>query len=101
MNKNQKEPQQIALQFNAYINRQDVAGLAHLMSDDHVFSDSSSGVCRGKDAMLQAWREFFAAYPDYKNHFSLVRARGALVLIAGHSTCSHPLSTVRRSGPPK
>lgn len=75
-------------QFNACINNQDLIGLADLMSEDHVFIDSSDEVHEGKQIMVTGWAQFFEQYPDYQNHFEHIEARGDVVIIAGRSTCS-------------
>lgn len=85
---NEKDPKLIVLQFNECINNQDIKGLADLMTEDHVFIDSSDDVHGGKEFMTQGWIDFFNQYPDYRNHFSTVESRDNLVLVIGHSTCS-------------
>jgi ketosteroid isomerase-like protein len=84
-----KDPKLIVLQFNECINTQDIDGLSNLMSDNHVFIDSSDDVHTGKDSMVKGWIEFFYSYPDYRNHFPKIESRENLVLIIGFSTCSH------------
>jgi ketosteroid isomerase-like protein len=84
-----KDPKLIVLQFNECINTQDIDGLSNLMSDNHVFIDSSDDVHTGKDSMVKGWIEFFNTYPDYRNHFPKIESRENLVLIIGFSTCSH------------
>jgi ketosteroid isomerase-like protein len=84
-----KDPKLIVLQFNECINKQDIQGLSSLMTDDHVFIDSSNEVHKGKDFMVKGWIEFFRLYPDYVNHFLIVESRDHLVLVIGYSTCSY------------
>ena len=81
-------PEAVAQEFNACINRADLAGLGALMTDDHVFVDSEGADVSGKAACLDAWRGFFRAFPDYRNTFTQLRARGERVVIVGYSTCS-------------
>jgi ketosteroid isomerase-like protein len=76
--------------FNACISRRDVGGLSMLMTDDHVFIDTAGARVTGKEACLEAWRGFFAAFPDYRNVFERMRIVGDHVAIAGHSSCSDP-----------
>ncbi len=78
----------IANAFNDCITARDLDGLVALMTDDHAFVDSAGGTISGKVAAREAWRGFFAAFPDYRNHFDRVEVRGELVAIAGRSTCS-------------
>jgi ketosteroid isomerase-like protein len=85
------DPISAVRQFNACINNQDLDGLADLMSEDHVFIDSSDEVHEGKQIMVASWAKFFEQYPDYRNHFEYIKAHGDLVLIAGRSTCTFKL----------
>jgi len=86
---NKRDPKLTALKFNECINRQDLDGLARLMSDDHTFVDSGGDAVTGKEQMRAAWRGFFKAYPDYKNIFDRVEWRQNLVVMLGRSTCSN------------
>lgn len=83
-------PASAAVRFNDCINDRDVDGLADLMTDDHTFIDTEGGTVTGKQAALEAWRGFFAAFPDYRNVFTSVAARGEIITIVGHSVCSEP-----------
>jgi ketosteroid isomerase-like protein len=76
--------------FNACISGRDADGLATLMTDDHVFVDTAGSRVAGREACLEAWRGFFAAFPDYQNAFERMRIAGDHVVIAGHSSCSDP-----------
>ena len=60
----------VVIAFNDAINTHDVDRLAALMTDDHRFIDSAGQVVDGKQACVEAWRGFFAAFPDYRNHFA-------------------------------
>lgn len=79
----------IALQFNEKINKQDLEGLAKLMTDDHTFVDSDNNKTKGKKTMLTGWKEFFKAYPDYRNVFTCVTTQNNIVVMIGYSVCSH------------
>ena len=79
------DPKLIALQFNEYINRQDVAGLTSLMTDDHTFIDRKCDVVMGKDVMTRGWIEFFESFPEYKNTFQRVQSEGDLVVLFGYA----------------
>lgn len=83
------DPKLVVLQFNACINNRDIDGLAAMMTEDHTFIDSSDAVHAGKEKMVAGWIDFFSSYPDYRNHFQIVESRRDLVLVIGHSTCSH------------
>ncbi|NUP24921.1 MAG: nuclear transport factor 2 family protein [Streptomyces sp.] len=94
----------VVRRFNAAINDRNLDALASLMSDEHTFVDSEGGVVRGKPACLEAWRGFFAAFPDYRNTFDDLIVRGDVVAVRGYSVCSRPelagpaLWTARVSG---
>lgn len=78
----------IALQFNACINRRDLQGLATFMTEDHTFIDKANHEVQGKEQVVEAWKGFFALFPDYRNIFERVESRNPLVVIIGRSTCS-------------
>ena len=78
-----------ALKFNEKTNQQDLEGLAELMTTDHTFIDNDCRVTKGKYAMKEGWRDFFAQYPDYRNTFNCVTAQDKTVVMVGYSTCSH------------
>ena len=59
-----------------------------MMSDDHRFVDSTGRVLYGRAACIQAWRGFFAAFPDYRNHFESFTVQGTTVFVVGWSSCS-------------
>lgn len=42
------------------------------MADDHRFVDAANSAIDGKTACIDAWRSFFAAFPDYGNTFESV-----------------------------
>jgi ketosteroid isomerase-like protein len=78
-----------ALKFNEKINQRDLEGLAELMTDDHTFIDSFGEVTKGKDVMIEGWRDFFGKYPDYRNVFTFVAVQDDVVVIVGYSSCSY------------
>jgi len=80
----------IASRFNECINNGDLDGLAMLMTPDHLFIDMAGGVVTGIRACLMAWAVFFAAFPDYQNHFTGYIMGENFVKMVGHSTCSDP-----------
>jgi len=82
------EIEAVVVAFNGCINRRDLTGLATLMTDDHVFIDSGGATHRGKATMKGQWKQFFASFPDYRNHFEVIVSDGNRVAVAGHSTCS-------------
>jgi ketosteroid isomerase-like protein len=78
----------VAIGFNECINRRDLGALAELMTEDHAFTDTAGASVRGKAACIEAWRGFFEQFPDYRNTFDDIRARGNLAIAVGYSTCS-------------
>lgn len=80
-------PSDVAADFNAAINAADVDALAALMSEDHRFVDSAGGSVAGKQACVEAWRGFFAAFPGYRNTFAELHEFGDTVTITGRSDC--------------
>jgi len=83
---NVSDPKFTALQFNEYINRQDLRGLSGLMAEDHVMIDRAGEEYRGKETMVKAWRDFFQSFPDYRNTFLRVQSEGDLVVLYGYAT---------------
>ena len=84
MNKNQI----IISEFNDYINKGDLEGLASFMTDDHIFIDTGNNVVNGKEKALDAWKVFFEYFPDYRNHFDSFFEFGDRISVLGYSTCS-------------
>lgn len=80
------DPKLTALQFNEYINRQDVGGLAGLMTQDHMFIDRKGEIDQGKETMTRGWIHFFRSFPDYRNTFERVESQGNLVVLYGYAT---------------
>ena len=75
--------------FNDAINARDLDSLTALMTDDHRFVDSEGATVDGKAACTEAWRGFFAAFPDYRNVFDEVSSCApGVVDIVGRSECS-------------
>ena len=58
------------------------------MTADHVFIDSANNTISGKERCVEAWRGFFAAFPDYRNCFERVVLTSSEAVIVGHSVCS-------------
>lgn len=83
-------PTTVVAAFNAAINRRDVDGLAHLMTDDHEFVDTGGAVLSGRSRCLEAWRGFFSSFPDYRNVFDSLVADGDVVTALGRSECTEP-----------
>lgn len=79
----------VVVACNDAINEQRVDVLERLMADDHRFVDSAGGSVVGRAACVDAWRSFFAAFPDYRNVFeSFERTGDGTIEVVGHSHCS-------------
>ena len=82
---NTRDPKLTALQFNEYINVQNIEGLSALMTDDHTFIDRAGKIDKGKESMTKGWIDFFKHFPDYTNTFTRVESRGNLVILIGYA----------------
>jgi ketosteroid isomerase-like protein len=73
------------LEFFDCINRHDVDGLAHMLTEDHEFIDSLGNSVVGREAMRLGWRSYFALCPDYWVEREEIFVRGNLVAVVGHA----------------
>lgn len=85
---NSKDPKLTVLQFNEYINNQDIKGLSNLMTEDHTLIVREGDVVKGKESMTKGWIDFFNQFSDYKNIFTKVESRDNLVIIIGYAKWS-------------
>ena len=83
---NKVDKKSIILKFNEYINGRDLDGLSTMMTDDHILITNYP--LEGKEKVLEAWREFFRLFPDYRNTFNNIELRDDFVIVNGYSTCS-------------
>lgn len=90
---NTQDPKLTALQFNEYINKQDIKGLSGLMTPDHTFIDRANKVDKGKESTTKGWMEFFASFPDYKNTFNRVESHDSLVIPLGYAYWNEKTNT--------
>jgi ketosteroid isomerase-like protein len=58
------------------------------MTDDHTFIDTDDDAFSGRDDVLNAWRGFFEAFPDYRNVWTDLTVKGETLIAVGHSTCA-------------
>ncbi len=56
-------PVETALLFLDRINQRHPDRLGELMTEDHVFIDSLGNEVRGREAMRQGWRSYYALCP--------------------------------------
>jgi ketosteroid isomerase-like protein len=85
---NSKDPKLTALQFNEYINNQDIKGLSSLMTEAHTLIVREGEVVKGKEPNTKGWIDFFNQFPDYKNIFTRVESQDNLVIIIGYAKWS-------------
>ena len=69
--------------FVAAINRHDLSGLSDLMTEDHAFVDPTGSVHSGRQNMVEAWKGYFAMFPDYRITVEKILADGVLVAAFG------------------
>ncbi|MHA2399041.1 MAG: nuclear transport factor 2 family protein [Promethearchaeota archaeon] len=83
---NTRDPKLIVLQYNEYINNQDLKGLSSLMSKDYIFIDRNGDMFPGNE--ITGWKGFFKDWPTYKNIFTRVESRENLVIAIGYALWS-------------
>jgi ketosteroid isomerase-like protein len=54
---------EISDRYSELINAHDAAGIGELYADDAVFTEPA-GEFRGREAIVEYWERFFAAFPD-------------------------------------
>jgi hypothetical protein len=84
---NTKDPIFTALQFNEYVNNQDIQDLSNLMTDDHTFIDRKGEADHGKETMIKEWIDFFKVYLEYWNRFLWIESQECrVVVLYGYAT---------------
>jgi len=83
---NKRDPKLTALQFNEYINNQDIKGLSSLMAEDFWVKVKKEPVWITD--MINGWKRFFNNNPTYKNIFTRVESRENLVILIGYALWS-------------
>ena len=73
----------VAQAFVRAINRQDVAGLADLMTPGHRFTDSLGNILEGREQMRAAWAAYFRSVPDYSLAIEEFYVSGPAVVMLG------------------
>jgi ketosteroid isomerase-like protein len=79
----------VAVSFISCINRTDIDGLAALMTDDHALQIFDEPPLTGRRANIEAWRGYFASFPEYVIYPHCLAERRGRVAILGHTTGSH------------
>ncbi|MFX1391066.1 MAG: nuclear transport factor 2 family protein [Promethearchaeota archaeon] len=86
---NLRDPKLIVLEFNEYINNQDIEGITSQLTEDHIFIDRAGDEYGD---MVNGWKEFFTNFPTYKNFFTRVESKDDLVVILGYAKWSEDSS---------
>lgn len=76
----------VALAFVEAINSRQPGHLAELMTDNHKFIDTDGNSVQGKVAMGEAWRRYYALFPDYALSIDQAIVREDLVILTGSSS---------------
>lgn len=76
----------ITLNYIKAINTADINELYKLMSIDHLFIDAHDNNVRGKENMIQSWRDYFVMFPDYKIEVKDILQKDDLVCILGYAS---------------
>ena len=84
---NKRDPKLTALQFNEYINNQDIKRLSSLMAEGFWVKVKKEPVWN-RD-MINGWKRFFNDNPTYKNIFTRVESRENLVILIGYALWSN------------
>jgi ketosteroid isomerase-like protein len=79
-------PLAVAQVFVKAINATDLAALRALMTDDHVFTDALGRSFSGAATMIEGWKFFFAAYPEYRIQVDTAFAVGPRVALFGSAS---------------
>jgi ketosteroid isomerase-like protein len=82
---NSGNSREIFASFVAAINSHDVAALAALLAEDHVFVDSLGHRVQGRAAMQAGWRGYFGMCPDYWLKPDTVLVDDETVMAAGEA----------------
>jgi ketosteroid isomerase-like protein len=83
-------PSASVLAFLDAINHGDVAQLGALMAPEHRLQVLDEPPLDGRDANVEAWRGYIAAFPEYVIHPDrIVERAGGEVIVVGSTTRSH------------
>lgn len=78
----------VAREFIARINRHDAAAVVALCTADHRFIDSLGVQLTGRAAIEQAWKGYFALFPDYRIELDEMLTAEGVVLMSGWASGS-------------
>jgi len=77
---------QIVSAFIDAVNAHDVAKIAGMLTDGHIFIDAHENHFQGKEMMKEAWKMYFQNFPDYKIDPKEFFENGNTVIIVGHAS---------------
>jgi hypothetical protein len=79
----------VARRFVDAVNRREIEDLRVLMSDNHRLEVFDEPPLVGRAANVDAWRDYFDAFPRYVVHPERMAEQDGTVAILGHTTGSH------------
>jgi ketosteroid isomerase-like protein len=82
-------PVAVVISFIDRINHGDISGLGALMTDDHRLQFPEDPPVLGREANVEAWVGYAAAYPDYVIYPTQIADLGDRVAVLGSTTGSH------------
>jgi hypothetical protein len=83
---NRRDPKLTALQYNEYINNQNVKGLIDLMGIGFWVKVKEEEPWTSD--FINGWKRFFNLNPTYKNIFTRVESRESFVIMIGYALWS-------------
>jgi ketosteroid isomerase-like protein len=78
-----------ALEFVDAINHGNVEKLGCLLTGDHLFIDSQGNQLQGKEKMMEAWKGYFALFPDYRIEIEEWMGKGSLICLFGFASATY------------
>src|SRR4051812_17543169 len=82
-------PLAAVISFIDCINRGDIEALTKLMDEQHALLVLAEDPVVGRAANAEAWRGYFAAFPNYVIYPSHIAVDGEQVAVVGFTTGSH------------
>jgi ketosteroid isomerase-like protein len=82
-------PVAVVISFIDRINRGDADGLGELMAEDYVLTVFDEAPQPGREAGIEGWRGYAAAFPRYLVLPHRIALVGDTVAVVGHTTGSH------------
>ena len=83
------DAERVVREYIARINAHDAGGIVALGTSDHVLIDSLGSRLSGRTRLEQAWRGYFALFPDYRIEIQSIASADDLVLACGLAAGTH------------